>query len=186
MTQYIAIIIFKSTWGLLFLIALVAQILFADKSKRKAGLFTNLLVITPFVVVLGLFYLERWVGIYFGSTPVTRISGTVLICVGMVSYILSHFYLRRNWSLSASIKEGHKLISSGSYKLVRHPMYSAMTLVVFGSGLLIANYLILLSTPVIFIIYYIRARKEETLLREEFPEYNQYIRRTKMLIPGIL
>ena len=185
MTQYIAIIIFKSAWGLLIFIALVAQILFVDKSKRKASLITHLLVVTPFVVVPGLFYLERWGGTY-ESTGATRIAGAALVGLGMIGYTLSHFYLRRNWSLSASIKEGHKLISSGPYKLVRHPMYSSMTVIVLGSGLLTANYLILLFTPVIFIIYYIRARKEETLLREEFPEYNEYSRKTKMLIPGIL
>ena len=185
MTQQIAVIIFKFVWGLLVFIALLAQILFDNKSKRKADLITNLLVITPFVVVLGLFYLRRWGGTY-ESTTATQITGTVLVGLGMVGYILPHFYLRSNWSLSASIREGHKLIKNGPYKLVRHPMYSSMTLVVFGSGFLIANYLILLITPVVFIIYFIRARKEEALLNEEFPEYNQYARRTKMLIPGIL
>jgi protein-S-isoprenylcysteine O-methyltransferase Ste14 len=186
MTQYIAIILFKSAWGLLIFIALVAQILFADKSRIKAGLITNLLVIIPFVFVLGLFYLERYFGSVYMSTPVTWIAGAALVGLGTVGYILSHFYLRSNWSLSASIKEGQKLITNGPYRLVRHPMYSSMTVIVLGSGLLTANYLILLFTPVIFIIYYIRARKEETLLREEFPEYNEYSRKTKMLIPGIL
>ena len=185
MTYVIALIIFKSIWGLLIFIAMVAQILFADKSKRKAGLITNLLVITPFVVVLGLFYLRRWGGTY-ESTVTTRLTGAALVGLGMIGYILSHFYLRSNWSLSVSIKEGQQLIKRGPYKLVRHPMYSSMTLVVLGSGLLTANYLMLLFTPVIFIIYYIRARKEETLLRVEFPEYIQYTRGTKMLIPGIL
>ena len=185
MTQGITIIIFKSVWGFLLFIEMVAQILFANKPKMKAGLLTNLLIVTPFAVAYGLFYLQRWGGTY-DSTPATRITGAVLVGLGMVGYTLSHFYLRSNWSLSASIKEGHELIKNGPYKVVRHPMYSSMTLVVFGSGLLIANYLILLFTPVVFIIYYIRARKEEALLRTEFPEYNQYIRRTKMLIPGIL
>ena len=185
MTYQSAIIIFKSTWGLLFFIALVAQILFAHKSKRNASLITNLLVVTPFVVVLGLFFFRGWGGT-FESTPATWIIGTVLIGLGMVGYIFSHFYLRSNWSLLASIKEGHKVVNNGPYKLIRHPMYSSMTLVVWGSGLLIANYLILAFTPIVFIIYYIRSRKEEALLREEFPEYNQYAHDTKMFIPGIL
>ena len=186
MTPQINIIIFKSAWGLLFLIAMVAQILFAKKSKRKAGLLTNLLVIIPFVVVLGLFYLERYFGSVYMSTPVTWIAGAALLGLGTVGYIISHFYLRSNWSLSASIKEGQKLITNGPYRLVRHPMYSSMTVIVLGSGLLISNYLILLFTPGVFIVYYIRSKKEETFLRVEFPEYIQYTRVTKMLIPGIL
>ena len=186
MTQYIAIILFKSAWGLLIFIALVAQILFADKSRIKAGLITNLLVIIPFVFVLGLFYLERYFGSVYMSTTVIRIAGAALVGLGTVGYILSHFYLRSNWSLFASIKEGQKLITNGPYRLVRHPMYSSMTVIVLGSGLLISNSLILLFTPGVFIVYYIRSKKEETLLRAEFPEYNEYSRKTKMLIPGII
>jgi protein-S-isoprenylcysteine O-methyltransferase Ste14 len=120
------------------------------------------------------------------STTVIRIAGAALVGLGTVGYILSHFYLRSNWSLFASIKEGQKLITNGPYRLVRHPMYSSMTVIVLGSGLLISNSLILLFTPVVIIVYYIRSKKEETLLRAEFPEYNEYSRKTKMLIPGII
>ena len=185
MSQQINIIIFKSAWGLLVFTALVAQIIFADKPKKKADLLTDLLVITPFVVVLGFFYLEGYFGRYRGSTT-GHITGTVIIAMGIVGYVLSHFYLRSNWSIFASIKEGQKLITNGPYRFVRHPMYSSMTLVVFGSGLVIDNYLVLLFTPIVFIVYYIRARKEEILLNEEFPEYNRYAHGTKMLIPGVL
>jgi protein-S-isoprenylcysteine O-methyltransferase Ste14 len=185
MTQETAVIIFKSAWGLLLFIAVLGQLLFMDKPKRKAGVLTNLLVITPFVVVFGLFFLGRYVGTY-ENTSTTRITGVVFLGFGMIGYIISHFYLRRNWSVSASIKEGHKLIKRGPYRLVRHPMYSSMTLTVFGSGFLIANYLIILFTIVVFMIYYIRARNEEALLRKEFPEYNEYVRSTKMLLPCIL
>jgi len=184
MTQEIALLIFKSSWGFLLFIAVLAQILFEDRPKRKAGVVTNLLVITPFVIVFGLFYLRGYFGAY-ESAPATRIAGTIIVIPGMVGYILSHFYLRRNWSLSASIKEGHKLVKSGPYRVVRHPMYSSMTIVVLGSGLLIANFMMILFTPVVGIAYHIRARKEEELLKEEFPEYDQYTRETKMFIPGI-
>lgn len=184
MTERAALIIFESVWGLLLFIAVVAQILFEDQPKRKAGVVTNMLIITPFVVVFGLFYLRSYFGAYESSLA-TRVAGTAIIVLGMIGYILSHFYLRRNWSLSASIKEGHKLVESGPYKLIRHPMYSSMTLVVLGSGLLIANYMMILFTPVVGIIYCIRARKEEKLLKEEFPEYEKYATETKIFIPGV-
>jgi protein-S-isoprenylcysteine O-methyltransferase Ste14 len=185
MTQETAVIIFKSSWGLLLLIALLSQILFEDKPKKKAGFITNLLIITPFVVVLGLFYLRFHFGTY-ESTLASRIAGTVIVVLGMIGYILSLLSLRRNWSLSASVKEGHKLVKSGPYKLVRHPMYTSMTVIVLGSGLLIANYMMILFTPIVGIVYYIRAGKEEALLRGEFPEYDRYAGETKMLIPGII
>lgn len=184
MTPEIAIMIFESSWGLLLFIAILAQILFEDQPKRKAGVVTNLLVITPFVIVFGLFYLERYFGTY-ETTLATRIAGTFITIIGLIGYILSLLYLRSSWSLSASVKEGHKLVVSGPYKFVRHPMYSSMILLVLGSGLLIANYMMVLFTPLICIVYYIRARKEEELLKEEFLEYDQYSRNAKMLIPRI-
>jgi protein-S-isoprenylcysteine O-methyltransferase Ste14 len=185
MTERVAIIIFQASWFFLLFVAVLAQIFFEDKPKRKAGFIINMLVITPFVVAFGLFYLRRYFGTY-ESVITTRIGGTILLALGMIGYIVSHFYLRRNWSLSASIKEGHKLIKNGPYRLIRHPMYSSMILVVLGSGLLIANYIIILFTTIVGIAYYIRSRKEEALLREEFPEYDQYAKGTKMLIPGVL
>lgn len=185
MKQAAAVMIFKFSWGLLLLIALLSQILFEDKPKKKAGFITNLLVIIPFVVVFSLFYLGRYFGTY-ESTLATRIVGAVIMVLGMIGYILSLLSLRRNWSLSASIKEGHKLVKSGPYKLVRHPMYFSMTVIVLGSGLLIANYMMILFTPLVGFVYYMRAGKEEALLRGEFPEYDRYAGETKMLIPGII
>jgi protein-S-isoprenylcysteine O-methyltransferase Ste14 len=184
MTQETAVIIFKSSWGLLLLIALLSQILFEDKPKKKAGFITNLLVITPFVVVFGLFYLRFYFGTY-ESTLTSRIAGTVIVISGMFGYILSLLSLRRNWSLSASVKEGHKLVKSGPYKFVRHPMYFSMIVIVLGTGLLMGNYMMILSIPIISVVYYIRAEKEEELLRGEFPEYERYARETRMLVPGI-
>ena len=184
MTERAAVIIFESSWWLLLVIAVLAQILYKDRPKKQAGLITNLLIITPFVLVFGLFYLRGYFATY-ESTLATRIAGTIITVFGMLGYILSHFYLRRNWSLSASIKEGHKLVKNGPYRFVRHPMYSSMTVMVLGSGLLTANYAIILCTLVVGIVYYIRARKEEALLRGEFPEYDQYVKETRMLIPGV-
>ncbi len=185
MNQSIAALIFKSSWGFLIFIAILAQLLFEDQPKRKAGFLVNLIVIIPFVVVLVLFYLGRYFGTY-DSTLATRISGTVVLMIGLIMYTISHFFLRRNWSLSGSVKENHTLVMNGPYKIIRHPMYLSMILVVLGSGFLIANYIILLFTPIAGIVYYLRSRKEEVLLKEEFPEYIQYAQKTRMLVPWIL
>jgi protein-S-isoprenylcysteine O-methyltransferase Ste14 len=185
MTERLAILIFGFSWIFLVIAAILAQIIFEDKHKRNAGIIINLLVFTPFVGTIVIFYLKDFVGSY-ESTFGTMISGIIILALGMIGYIASHYYLRRNWSISASIKEGHTLIKKGPYKIVRHPMYSSMVLIVFGSGLLIADFLLLLFAPLVFIIYYVRATVEEKLLKDEFPEYESYSKITKMLIPGIL
>jgi protein-S-isoprenylcysteine O-methyltransferase Ste14 len=114
-----------------------------------------------------------------------QVLGFAIMVLGVSGYIISILHLRRNWAVSAAIKEGHTLVKSGPYKFVRHPMYFFMILVVLGSGFLISNFLIILYTPIVGILYYLRAKKEEEMLKEALPGYVQYIKETKMLIPAI-
>jgi len=178
-------LIFKLFWLTLLIIATLAQFIFGGKLKKKAGIFTNLIVVTPYLVVFGWFSVRAHFGTYKGNL-ITQILGLLLMILGLTGYFLSILFLRHNWAVSAAIKEGHGLVKKGPYKYIRHPMYFFMILEILGSGLVISNYLIVLYIPVIIGIYYIRAKKEEEMLKEEFPAYKDYIRETRMLIPGIL
>ena len=184
MTQELTIIIFKYCWGLLLIIAVAAQFVFGGKLKKKAGLMTNLIVATPYLIVFGWFSVREHFGTYQGHL-MTQLAGLILIILGICGYTVSILFLRYNWAVSAAIKERHSLVNNGPYKYVRHPMYFFMILVILGSGLLISNYLIILYTPIICIIYYWRAKKEEELLKNEIPGYDTYVSKTKMLLPSI-
>jgi protein-S-isoprenylcysteine O-methyltransferase Ste14 len=97
--------------------------------------------------------------------------------------VVSLFYLRKQWGMAIAIKEGHELIRIGPYAVVRHPMYFFMMLAILGSGLLVSDFLIIVSLPIIYAIYYARAKKEEELLSGTFPDYAEYSARTPMLVP---
>jgi protein-S-isoprenylcysteine O-methyltransferase Ste14 len=166
------------------MIAFSAQMLFHGKIKKKASLFMNIIVAVPYLIMFGWFALRTYIGAYKPYLWL-QLLGLVCIIIGVSGYITSIFFLRSNWAVSACIKEDHTFISTGPYKFVRHPMYFFMITTILGSGLLISNYLIILYTPVVIAIYYVRAKKEEELLKEAFLEYKYYIQKTKMLIPGI-
>lgn len=176
--------IFEFCWGSLLITALLSQVIFAGKAKKKAGPENNISVIAVFAVTLGWFFVRDYVGTYRGNV-ISETVGALLMFAGVAGYVWALLALRRNWSISAEIKEGQTLVTSGPYRFVRHPMYFFMMLVVIGSGLIISNYMILVFTPFVFIAYYLRGKLEEKMLCEEFPEYAEYIKRTKMLIPGI-
>ena len=184
MRETTSILIFQAAWGLLILIAVAATLAFEDAPKKQAGFLTNLPVVVPFVLAFGFFYV-RWFWGHYQAIPALQIAGVAVMVLGLLGYMASMLSLRRNWSFFASIKEGHRLVITGPYKYVRHPMYFFMILAILGSGFLISNFLIILYTPFIGVIYYLRAKKEEELLKEELPEYKNYVRETKMLIPGI-
>lgn len=184
MRQDLAEIIFKFAWGLLLLIALLAQWLFKGKLRQKGGIVSTILVVTPYLVVFGLFSARGYVGAFRGNI-MNQAIGIMFMIVGVIGYFSSILYLGHNWAVSAVIKEGHELVNSGPYRLVRHPMYFFMILVVLGSGLLVSNYLIILYTPVVAFLYYLRSKKEEEMLLKALPGYGQYVKDSKMLIPGI-
>lgn len=162
-------VVFNGVWGILLLAAVVAQLLYADKPKIQAGFVSNVLVYVPFLLIFGLYYSGWRIGNYT-SIPQLPIAGAAAMILGLTGYLLSHVSLGRNWSLSASIRDGHKLVTTGLYRLVRHPMYFFMLLIYLGSGLLLSGYVVLLLTPVVGLIYYFRARAEERLLTAEFPD----------------
>jgi len=93
--------------------------------------------------------------------------------------------LGRQWSYTARLVQDHKLVTDGPYRLVRHPIYTAM----FGK-LLAANFAFghWIGLPIgggIFVIgTMIRIRSEERLLREAFgAEYEAYARRVPAFVP---
>lgn len=93
--------------------------------------------------------------------------------------------LGRQWSLSAEVVEGHNLIMTGAYGLVRHPIYSAMIGMFLGSALAVSSWWALLSGSAIFYAgTALRIRSEENLLIAEFGEvYRDYARRVSALLP---
>ncbi len=179
--------VFGAVWSLLLAIAVVAQAASSGgRVKRQAGLATNLLIAVPFVLVLGFFYFERWLGGIQPGSNTARLGGAVLAAAGVGLYIAAHLYLGRNWSLAAAVVEGQRLVTVGPYRYVRHPMYTGMMVVVIGSGLLLSDYLVLASIVPVAAAYYVRARSEDALLAAELPGYADYSVRTKMFIPWVV
>lgn len=182
--QEITILVFKLIWGILLFVAVLAQLRFKGKLLYKGGIVANFLVITPYLVVFGWFSVRDYMGTFRGNI-VIQITGMVIAILGISGYIVSILYLRSNWAVSAAIKEGHALVRNGPYRFVRHPMYFFMIIVVLGSGLLISNFLIILYTPIVAFLYYLRSKKEEEMLIKALPGYAHYMKESKMLIPGV-
>ncbi|OYY06503.1 MAG: hypothetical protein B7Y70_16340 [Rhizobiales bacterium 35-68-8] len=97
----------------------------------------------------------------------------------------THKALGRQWSVSLELRESHKLITSGVYEHVRHPMYSAFFLWALAQALLLPNLVAGFSGFVGFgILFFLRVGEEEAMMREAFgAEYDAYCARTKRVVP---
>ncbi|MBI3652301.1 MAG: isoprenylcysteine carboxylmethyltransferase family protein [Acidobacteria bacterium] len=95
--------------------------------------------------------------------------------------------LGRQWSLTARVIENHELITAGPYRLVRHPIYTALLAMIIASGLAQGYWWDLLLAVAVYLIgTLIRIRSEEKLLRETFgAEYEAFAHRVPALIPKL-
>jgi len=70
--------------------------------------------------------------------------------------------------------------------VVRHPLYASIMLMLFGGSIAYRNWLSAVLTAFVFIPFmYYRAKQEETLLQEEFTEYEEYKNTTGMFFPKL-
>jgi len=113
-------------------------------------------------------------------------TGLVLTIAGIAFAIWARFYLGRNWSGRPTIKEGHTLIRSGPYALVRHPIYTGIVLAMFGTAIAVGEIRGLIGTLLVLIAFKIKSRLEESFMTEQFgDQYNVYKQQVKALVPFV-
>jgi protein-S-isoprenylcysteine O-methyltransferase Ste14 len=112
--------------------------------------------------------------------------GVAICAAGVGLAIAARIQLGRNWGMPATLKENPELITSGPYRVIRHPIYTGILLAAAGTALA-ESLLWLLALVAAGVYFVIAARREEHLMAEQFPDqYPAYMRRTKMLIPFLL
>ena len=99
----------------------------------------------------------------------------------------ARLHLGRLWSASVARKQGHRIVDTGPYGLVRHPIYTGMLGMLIATGMAISHWIALLAALLIFFIgTIIRVRSEDRLLREAFGEqFKDYANRVPAIVPGL-
>lgn len=109
-----------------------------------------------------------------------------LLFMGMAIRWYSIIYLGKYFTVNVAIVADHQLVQSGPYKYVRHPSYAGLLIAFLGLGILNNNWLGLLSLTVpVFLAIAYRIKVEEAVMLAEFVSYQEYVRRTKKLIPFV-
>lgn len=109
--------------------------------------------------------------------------------IGFAAGLSGGYFTFRENSYAApvvSIQEGQRVIDTGVYAFVRHPMYAGAVLYLFGLPLMLQSWNGLWLSPLLVLGVAWRAVNEEKMLRAELPGYEAYMQRVRYrLVPGV-
>lgn len=170
-------------WAAFWLYWLVA----AFSMKRGHVLWSRELriraVIAVVVILLIRFGAFRDHGI--NTDPWRAAIGVAVFALGLGFAILARIRIGRNWGTPMAQKDEPELVTSGPYRLVRHPIYAGI--LAAGAGTAVALSWLWLAAVLLAGVYFLySAIVEERYLTERFPDdYPPYKRSTRMLVPFI-
>jgi len=129
-----------------------------------------------------------WLGLRIvPRTEALFVSGAVMLVLGIGFAVWARVHLGEYWSGHVTLKPGHRLIRTGPYALVRHPIYTGLLLAILGSAVAVDEYRGLLAMVIATEAIVRKLRLEERWLTEEFgAEYDSYRRDVKALVPGVV
>lgn len=114
-----------------------------------------------------------------------RYSAITLVIAGLLIYF---FVMKENTYLSkvVEIQEEQKVISTGPYSVVRHPLYAGNSLIFIGVSISLGSYFALIITIIVIILFAIRSVLEERIMMKELPRYLTYKNKVKYrMIPFV-
>jgi len=113
--------------------------------------------------------------------------GAAVTVASLLFAVWAREHLGRNWSSSVTIKQGHELITTGPYAVVRHPIYTGILSGFLGMAIAIAQVRGFIVFVLIVFVLWLKLRMEEEWMRSQFGEtYATYARRTSALVPYLL
>jgi protein-S-isoprenylcysteine O-methyltransferase len=192
--EYIAIAWFAIWCGSEIVISLISVINKSAVSSTRTDKFSFLVVwlsTFPPILFAYLIYRHSIFSSGFGnfSTQFRFMVylGCLFIAFGVIIRLIAVTTLKKQFTVKVSIIEGHKIVETGIYKVIRHPAYLGYLAVMIGIGLVLGNWVgltALVVLPFLGILY--RIHVEESVLLGYFGSaYQEYANRTKRLLPRI-
>jgi protein-S-isoprenylcysteine O-methyltransferase Ste14 len=177
--SFFELLIYTGRVSTLLLGLLLIYLLLARRTpERKAeGMLPRLVAVCGTGTVL-LFLLLDHVRLPFA----VQCLATLLSVSGTIGSVIAAAHLGKSFSI---LPEARKLVTSGPYALVRHPLYLAETLGVLGATLQYRQpWALMIGITAILLLYW-RTVFEEQVLTKAYPEYSAYSKRTWRFVPYV-
>ena len=194
--------LFRIVFWLIFGAMIITQIIFStltrtaqevspkgNRLSESEGIWQTLVRVTR-SIILGVFLIlsainAPWISVFSVPFPAwLQVVGSILGLFSLMIYIWARMTIGRQWSSPLMLRDGHRLVTSGPYAHVRHPIYLAMILFTTSLTLVGASWLLIAFLIISIADLLLRIPKEEQMMIDEFgEEYLAYMQRTGSLLP---
>ena len=182
-TQLLALIWFA------WLVSWAVGAIFSGRTEKHVRTWDSRAYRIP--ILAGAVLLTPWTTRVLGEQPIWHVgnSGTYVLAGVTLAGVLftwwARIHLGRFWSNAITRKEGHRVIDTGPYGLVRHPIYTGLIAAMLATGVAVGTITALLGALLIAFGLWQKARMEEGFLTAELgaDAYGPYCRRVPMLVP---
>ena len=141
-------------------------------------------ILLAVVIVIYTFFPTYNIWFQFYLPSGLRWVGVIVSSISLFFWSYSQEVLDKNWSVNLKIQEEHTLVTSGPYRVMRHPIYTAMIIWSMGLALYTANMFFVGFTALVILWTPLRISKEETMLIGYFgDEYKKYMEYTGRYLP---
>ncbi len=168
--------------------ALVQRRMESREQIKKQRVVMRLATVVFFsgIIVPGLDHRFGWTRRWTGGVPLwLEIAAQVLALAGYLTTMWV-IYVNRYAARTIRVEAGQRVISSGPYRFVRHPMYSGALVMWLAAAPALGSYVAVPFLALLVPVLVLRLLNEEKVLRQELPGYSEYCQRTRYrLIPHI-
>jgi len=123
-----------------------------------------------------------WTG---AARAVSLVVGLGLLAVGWFAVLRGVADLREDVTPFPHPRDGARLIETGAYRRVRHPIYAGLVVGALGWGFVMASPPAVLGAALLLLFFDLKSRREEAWLVDRFPDYGAYRTRTRRFFPGL-
>ena len=163
--------------------------MWSGRTEKRAA--TRETWIYRIAIFAGAILIAPWTAQVLGEKPTWQIGdhgASALVGVMLLGLALTwwaRMQLGRLWSSAITRKEEHRLVDTGPYAFVRHPIYTGLIIALLATAAIEATLVALLGALLIVLGLWVKARAEERFLLAELgPDaYESYRRRVPMLVP---
>lgn len=156
------------------------------KRIRRQSIIGLVLVLILFAGLIALPYTSRRGMAVFSAPPSVGWMGAMLSALGYLLIFWSGLAFGRQYSAEVTIQKDHQLITTGLYRLIRHPRYAGILYLTIGITLLYHTWIGIALFPIVLGLILFRIHDEENLLKSEFRQtWEKYCQSSWRLIPYI-